>query len=326
MNDVVERLPVETARFTPVSSSVQNEYEKTLEESERLLLERSGSEQLAQQMRRSLRIRRSADQRVIRSPSARKIGAIRRRSRDSLRTSTVINGVSPNSRRLTRSQSMQNPNRTPVTALEPVLPVQDLKSALRRGKPNTVRTGLRDPTPLRSTTSAVRDKRTSLPMRCDETPHRGARNGQQEKRAVQRAVSVMKLAQNFATVRPAVVDVVVNAPAVTPENCKWTSAEMFHRQFDHLRVPLTGRPSVQKIRSENIGKVSACVRKFDGMASPVNLPSQRRTSMTATVSPTCSNNSTIDKMTTPRSDRSVRSRKTTNGGQVTGRIILLKLQ
>ena len=72
------------------SSSVQGEYVKTLEESEKLLLERTTSEQLARQLSRGLRIRRSADQRVIRSPSARKIGAIRRRSKDSPRIADSV--------------------------------------------------------------------------------------------------------------------------------------------------------------------------------------------------------------------------------------------
>ena len=51
---------------------------------------------------------------------------------------------------------------------------------------------------------------------------------------------------------------------------EWTSGEVLlaNKQLDHLRVPLTGRPSVQKIRSENLGKVSAHVRKFDRLASP----------------------------------------------------------
>ncbi len=64
---------------------VQDHYERTLEESDKLLLERSASEQLARQLSRGLRIRKSAEHRVIRSPSARKIGAIRRRSRESPR-------------------------------------------------------------------------------------------------------------------------------------------------------------------------------------------------------------------------------------------------
>ena len=72
---------------------VQDQYQKTLEESEKLLLERSASEQLARQLSRGLRLRKSAEQRVIRSPSARKIVAIRRRSRESPRanlTDSVI--------------------------------------------------------------------------------------------------------------------------------------------------------------------------------------------------------------------------------------------
>lgn len=71
------------ARTKSDAFQVQDQYEKTLEESEKLLLERSATEQLAKQLSRGLRIRRSAEQRVIRSPSARKIGAIRRRSRES---------------------------------------------------------------------------------------------------------------------------------------------------------------------------------------------------------------------------------------------------
>ena len=81
---------VQEQLVTPSSSSVQGAYVKTLEESEKLLLERTATEQLARQLSRGLRIRRSADQRVIRSPSARKIGAIRRRSRESPRPSDSV--------------------------------------------------------------------------------------------------------------------------------------------------------------------------------------------------------------------------------------------
>lgn len=65
------------------------------------------------------------------------------------------------------------------------------------------------------------------------------------------------------------------AVLVTPEGCQqWSSGEVLNRHLDHLKIPLTGRPSVQKIRSENIGKVSAHVRKFDRLASPT-LPDAR---------------------------------------------------
>jgi hypothetical protein len=83
---------------------VQDQYEKTLEESEKLLLERSASDQLARQLSRGLRLRKSAEQRVIRSPSARKIGAIRRRSRESPRanlTDSVMHLQQVNTYKLT---------------------------------------------------------------------------------------------------------------------------------------------------------------------------------------------------------------------------------
>ena len=191
------------------------------------------------------------------------------------------------------SPSNQTPTQTPPQSAEgtptPNQGQELMRSGLRRGQPNTIRTGLKDPTPLRSSRrESLNPRRTHL---ADETPSRRSADdsGLQEKRAIQRTGSVMKLAQNFATVRTARVKTLVTSDKlpqssttslVTPEQIKWTSAEVFNRQFDHLRAPLTGRPSVQKIRSENIGKVSACVRKFDGLNASPSLP-ERRSSMTA---------------------------------------------
>jgi len=287
---------VQEQLVTPSSSSVQGAYVKTLEESEKLLLERTATEQLARQLSRGLRIRRSADQRVIRSPSARKIGAIRRRSRESPRPSDSQqqqqqqqNCAAP-TRRLTRSQSMlavrRNPsvilqplNTTPKQLMESLLPDihQDAKMSLRRGKPNTIRTGLRDPTPLRGN-SLGRGHRKSLPLR--DTPritdeyHQSpeCKSLAESKRSINRNGSVMKLAKNFAAISQTSIPETSNDPApgvfTTPEGCQWTSGDILNRHLDHIRIPLTGRPSVQKIRSENLGKVSAHVRKFDRLASP----------------------------------------------------------
>jgi hypothetical protein len=203
--------------------------------------------------------------------------------------SFCVQSVSPNTRRLTRSQSMppssrrsltladtrpspsnQTPTQKPPQSAEgsptPNQGQEIMRSGLRRGQPNTIRTGLKDPIPLGSSRrESLNPRRTHL---ADETPNwRSADDsGSQEKRAIQRIGSVMKLAQNFTTVRTARVKTLVTSDKlpqssstlmVTPEQIKWTSAEVFNRQFDHLRAPLTGRPSVQKIRSENIGKVSA---------------------------------------------------------------------
>lgn len=90
----------------------------------------------------------------------------------------------------------------------------------------------------------------------------------------------MKLAQSFTAVgKTTILATTVDSPPasdavaagfITPE-CQWTSGEVLNRHLDHVRIPLTGRPSVQKIRSENVGKVSAHVKKFDRLASPTLL-------------------------------------------------------
>lgn len=61
-------------------SKVQSEYEKTLEEAS--IENTASADQLAKQLSRELKIRRSAEHKVIRSPSARKIGNLRRRSQE----------------------------------------------------------------------------------------------------------------------------------------------------------------------------------------------------------------------------------------------------
>lgn len=108
------------------------------------------------------------------------------------------------------------------------------------------------------------------------------------KHLINRNGSVMKLAQNFTAITqvggdpitpsfPCVSPITPANTAIltTPESCQqWSSGEILNRHLDHLKIPLTGRPSVQKIRSENLGKVSAHVRKFDRLASPT-LPDPR---------------------------------------------------
>lgn len=87
--------------------SVQFAYEKTLEESERL--NEGSTEKLAKRLSKELKIRSSSENKVMRSPSARKIGSVRRRSRE-----LVLRNSEP-------------------------------KSNLKRGRPNTVQTGLPSP-------------------------------------------------------------------------------------------------------------------------------------------------------------------------------------
>nr|CAD7586558.1 unnamed protein product [Timema genevievae] len=117
---------------------VQSAYEKTLEES--VKLESSSTEQLAKRLGRDLKIRRSIENKVIRSPSARKIGTIRRRSRESAKPDK---GNS-----LNRNQTWHIPIRpSHPQLLKDTLGQLHSRRSLRRGRPNTILTGLPQLTP-----------------------------------------------------------------------------------------------------------------------------------------------------------------------------------
>ncbi|CAG9813716.1 unnamed protein product [Phaedon cochleariae] len=89
-------LEIENAQSTVVHNEVniihdiQSAYEKTLGQAEQMS---PGTDQLARRLSRELRIRNS-DQKMIRSPSARKIGTIRRRSREGERPPKVARNPS----------------------------------------------------------------------------------------------------------------------------------------------------------------------------------------------------------------------------------------
>ncbi|KAK0095884.1 hypothetical protein PV326_007154 [Microctonus aethiopoides] len=73
-HNLTKKLPIDTA------SEVQNEYEKTLGEAG--IESINSADHLARRLSKELKIRRSAEHKVIRSPSARKIGNLRRRSQE----------------------------------------------------------------------------------------------------------------------------------------------------------------------------------------------------------------------------------------------------
>lgn len=123
--------------------SVHNKYVKALEETE-LIGSNASTDQLAKRLSRELKIRRSAEHKIIRSPSARKIGTMRRRSRENVR--------------LSRNQSWHLSSTSTVTVanvnhVPPNIESLDLsfypKSNLKRGRPNTIQTGLRFPSPVK---------------------------------------------------------------------------------------------------------------------------------------------------------------------------------
>lgn len=106
------------------------------------------TEQLAKHLSRGLKIRSSAENRVFRSPSARKIGSIRRKSQENVRLSRNkswhlgSNVASPaKSVRTIRKSPLQ----AAVTLNSPNVEkhIQIPRANLKRGRPNTFQNGLR---------------------------------------------------------------------------------------------------------------------------------------------------------------------------------------
>lgn len=160
-----------SAEFTKLRSSISNtsidsddvlsqhsgpvcvlkEFERTKEETGMMNISPM-TEQLTKRLSRGLNIRSSGGVKVCRSPSARKIGSIRRRSQENAcltRTkswhlgpstqSPSLNTVRPT--RVTRNSPLQPLS---VTSCSPVLRnTQTSRVNLKRGKPNTSQNGLR---------------------------------------------------------------------------------------------------------------------------------------------------------------------------------------
>lgn len=116
-----DKFPVNTIS---AADQVQNVYKKTLRESDKF--SNSSTEELAKLLSQELNIRCNPENKIIRSPSARKIGSIRRRSKEN----NVNINVDPCSFISSDGSCslMFHPNKS-----------------LRRGKPNTVCTGLPHP-------------------------------------------------------------------------------------------------------------------------------------------------------------------------------------
>lgn len=139
-------------------AKVLEKFEKTLEETE-MMNSTPSTEQLAKHLSRGLKIRRSAEHKVIRSPSARKIGSIRRRSQENVRlTRNRTWHLEKAPQPIVIKNQMADLNcaqfHTSPLASSSSQP-HSQKANLRRGRPNTVQTGLRQihASPTRKTTT-----------------------------------------------------------------------------------------------------------------------------------------------------------------------------
>uniref|UniRef100_A0A336MT93 CSON006928 protein n=1 Tax=Culicoides sonorensis TaxID=179676 RepID=A0A336MT93_CULSO len=128
--------PVVKPESGPVA--VDDKYQATLKETHPINEVASTTDQLAKRLSRELKIRRSTEHQVIRSPSARKIGTMRRRSKE-------------NGARLSRSTTWHvstSSNKEDISAKIDDMTKDSLclRSNLKRGRPNTYQ---RHPSPVK---------------------------------------------------------------------------------------------------------------------------------------------------------------------------------
>ncbi|XP_040161239.1 uncharacterized protein LOC120898865 [Anopheles arabiensis] len=181
MSDIETKLSKEftalVGREDVLLDNVEDKYRQTLEQTEPIEATCATTDQLAKRLSRELKIRRSGEHKVIRSPSARKIGTIRRRSQEAVR--------------LSRNQSWHIGNGTKdfsaavANGATVDLSFYTKPGGLRRGRPNTVQTGLKAPDSSTTTATtgadlepAVRatEKQSTTPLRTSLTTSMGGGN------------------------------------------------------------------------------------------------------------------------------------------------------
>lgn len=275
--------------------NVFTKYERTLEGTESM--NASATDSLVMKMGKELKIR-SAENKIIRSPSARKIGTMRRRSRENVR--------------LSRNQSWHFGSKqqisTDVVASNDQNQTEHLfypKMSLKRGRPNSVQSGLRYPSPKESFLNGLQPS----DLKIDEnnfadalenenwtngeqffsseqmqqppvTPTRSVRNSVE---GTPRFVSHLALGEMKTPMLPPKRSVVPRTPATiakastrgVSQRQSFINKPMSQQVAGH--EPLTGRASIARLRSQNAGMVAAKAKLFNGLVSdPSDLPQQQK--------------------------------------------------
>lgn len=256
---------------------VLDKYERTLEDTENLV--NTSTDHLAKRLSRELKIRRSEEHKVIRSPSARKIGSMRRRSRENVRLSRNFSWHSGNN----KNNSIDRNERTTLDVLN--CP----RTTLKRGRPNTVQTGLkRHPSPpVKKPMSDI------ITAPADEKSDENINwvNAEQffdsSKVSPKKQGNSMKMAEDLSTPRfvstltcemktpmlPPRLPFVKKTPATnalkTPmlsmEKIPTSSAIVNKALMTPLQEQQSGRASIARLRSQNAGMVAAKAKLFGGM-------------------------------------------------------------
>ncbi|CAG9764719.1 unnamed protein product [Ceutorhynchus assimilis] len=267
--------------------NVQTAYQMTLETSSLS----PTTDQLAKRLSRDLRIRRSSEQKIIRSPSARKIGTIRRRSTEREKKNSQIN----------RNQSWHL-----GTSTAPLLP----RVSTRRKRPLNKDEAIISQMNLQPEVTPPR----KLPTNNETNLQRSVSFPKSNKRKTLNTLSRIDCTFNLAKANIHQSSPTIDSMASRSSHCHtsgessehWVSAENF---FAGCKTPLeeevsvNARASIAKLRSQNVGMVLAKARLFDNLKdSDTSCSSNRSQPSSAKKTPKSAKNTSL----TPRSSNSAR--------------------
>ncbi|KAH1001122.1 hypothetical protein HUJ04_013373 [Dendroctonus ponderosae] len=200
--------------------NVQSAYEKTLETASLS----PSTDQLARRLSRDLKIRRSAEQKIIRSPSARKIGTLRRRSTEREKKNVQA--------QVGRPQTSQAPLLPRVSTRRPKKPQHESFDSVETAPlTNGVQRSISFPKTSRPTAAEISGKRSSL--------------------------------TNTSFVHPSPLEMCSSRNASGTSQEQWVSAEGYFGVTPQEESSGTSRASIAKLRSQNLGMVRAKARLFD---------------------------------------------------------------
>ncbi|XP_054012054.1 rho GTPase-activating protein 11A-like isoform X1 [Hylaeus anthracinus] len=286
----------ETASLSPHSvKKVQTAYEKTLEES--CIESTATTDYLARKLGKELKIRRSGEHKIIRSPSARKIGSLRRRSQDRIMSKRVRRTASwhishgSNLQQLQSNQESNNgylhneeaflSNRTEDRAhLRPVstsLWEEEKNKAVLNNVRNEFNSGKIYPTkhgvnsigtealqPIKSRTHTT-VRRVSSFHGSELTDGGMFSNEKVEKLKKTNSQRNIILNNAHATLTP--------KSDWKKSNMPWKDAEGYFKSKNQSNTPViqTGRASIAKLRTQNAGMVLAKAKLFDECTTKVHV-------------------------------------------------------
>lgn len=265
--------------------NVRTKYERTLEGTE--LMNSSATDTLVMKMGKELKIR-SAENKIIRSPSARKIGTMRRRSRENVRLSRNQSWHFGNKQQITIPTDVPNQNQSELMFYP--------KMSLKRGRPNTVQTGLRHPSPKESFLNGLQQPELKIDENnfsdalvnenwingeqffssehMQQAPVTPTRNLKNSIEGTPRFVSHLTLGEMKTPMLPPKRSVVPRTPATIAKASMRVSQRQSFINKSQLQQPLssvheqqTGRASIARLRSQNAGMVAAKAKLFNGLVS-----------------------------------------------------------